>query len=202
MDPYDDPPISDFRVPLERFNDIAAQFSKLKKLRLRLYLDERHYWSSSTVVRLICTATNLRCLCLDVYQVEAEKRELTAYMTVLGDAKLPKLKSLLLANFDSSEAQRVTFLRHAKGLHHLGLFTHNFTKGSWERFAARTKTSLALKSVQLNDLYGNFDEDGEGDIEQFMNYWDTVEEFYLRNGRNPFSAEALKKYNTDLAQGK
>ena len=137
-------------MPLEKFDDITAQFSNLTKLRQSLELDDRHHGDSSRssiAVRLICTATNLRCLCLDGYDSEAEKREMSTFMTVLGDATLPKLKSLILANFSSTEAQLVTFLKRSKGLDQLSFLAHTLTEGSWERFAARTKNILALKSV-------------------------------------------------------
>ena len=72
---------------------------------------------------------------------------MSTFMTVLGDATLPKLKSLILANFNSTEAQLVTFLKRSKGLDQLSFLAHTPTEGSWERFAARTKDLLALKSV-------------------------------------------------------
>lgn len=73
--------------------------------------------------------------------------------------------------------------------------------GSWARIADWARASLPyLKNVQLNHLYGGF-EHPWADTE-YLDVYGHVSDFLLAQGGNPFTTNALAKYDADWNLGR
>ena len=179
-------------------------FHKLTKLRLCLFVDIERYSSNvekryihRNVQKLLCSATNLESLSidLDLERVGDEERGPTL-RNVLGQCKLPKLRSLILAFFESSEEELLQLLSYANCLEQITIDCHTLTQGSWMHVADWIRVSLPLlKHAELNQLYGGFDKPFM-DFEFFDHYGD-VGNFLFAKGENPFTTKALEKYIVD-----
>ena len=172
----------------------GESFGRLIKLRLDLneYDDEARSstsdgYTQGNLAKILASATNLEQLQLEFQDEDKEPR----FERILGDCKFPKLKSLELSYIKSTEEEIVSFLGSSPGLENLKLHYHYLRLGLWEHVAHRIKKFLQLSSVTL-DVMGGEIEAFEEDDWAFMMSDQFVDNFFLRNGKNPFTKDALE----------
>ena len=77
------------------------------------------------------------------------------------------------------------------GIEKLELHFYDLSEGLWEELVERIKKLLDLKTLVGPGLPEPFD---------YVEYWDNgnvVEDFFLRNGVNPFTKEALERMQAE-----
>ena len=95
----------------------------------------------------------------------------------------------MLEGFISEESELCQFIQASPDLRYLFMSDISLTTGSWEKFADQARPSLALHGVILNNLY---QVDGKGYMGLHYTYTkDSLEDFWLRCGHNPFTEQAL-----------
>ena len=162
---------------------------------LRLTLDAYDYSGEAlpgetydgTVAKMLAAAINLEQL-----ELKCEGDENLSFEGTIGSCKFPKLKSLTLSQFHSTEDQLVDFLSFSPGLASLELFRYDLTQGLWEHMAHWIKHSLQLQSVRIDIPSGEMP-CGTEDDELTDFYVGNVDDYILRNGENPFTKEALER---------
>lgn len=186
-----------FNLSPPELRDAKLCFGALTKLHLSLAIENMKYTSNGesyfvhrNVAKLLRAARNLRCLSV-LPVVEDSAVEYPSIRAVLGRCEFPSLTSLILVFFNSSEADLRRILKRSRKLEQLTTQGHTLTSGSWALLANWAKTSLPLKSVSFNQLYGGFEEPWE-DIE-YTDYFGDVESFFNKQGINPFDAQNLRR---------
>lgn len=180
-------------------------FHNLTKLRFSLTMDDKPFSTNvdtrhvhRNVAKLLRSAINLESLSLlllDDYSIPND--ELFTLQEILGRCEFPKLRSLILPGFVSSEAELLRFLRPSKNLEYLTINCHILSEGTWMRVADWIRASLPLlKHAGLEQLYGGFDEPWAS-IE-YMDFYENVGKFFFAQGENPFTTKALDQYHADI----
>ena len=175
-------------------------FQILTKIRFSLisndgrfsnHIDKRHVHQN--VAKLLGSAVNLQSLSLDLNDEDYAGMHCSTLREILGRCKYPKLRSLILGYFSSSDEDLLRFLKNSTDLQQITMEWHRLIKGSWMRVADWMRASLPqLKHVELSELYGGFDEPFGG-----MKYCD-VGNFLFAHGENPFTKKALEKHQADI----
>ena len=179
-------------------------FQILTKIRFSLisddgrfsnHIDIRHVHQN--VAKLLGSAVNLQSLSLDLNDEDYAVRHDSTLREILGRCKYPKLRSLILGYFSSSDEDLLRFLKNSTDLQQITMEWHHLIKGSWMRVADWMRASLPqLKHAELSELYGGFDEPFES-----MKYCDPYEDvgnFLFAHGENPFTKKALEKHQADI----
>lgn len=197
-----------FELLPPELEDAKIRMQNLVKLRLDLHVAPDKFVSNGqtdyvhrNVPELLRAAVNLECLALEAYDHnDAPVGATSPLQVMLGKCVFAKLRSLILAYFGSTEAELLRLVKHSPGLKQLTLECHDLTSGSWARTATEVRKALPLKHVQFNQLY-----EGSPASEtkhEYMDYFGGVEDFFLRNGTNPFTKEAIERYEADLESGR
>ena len=175
-------------------------FRNLTKLRLSLIGDTEQFTNDvdtrrvhPNVAKLLSNAINLKSLSLDISDRRFRPRySCPLFQDILGQCKFPKLRSLILAFFASSDEELLRLLNHSKRLEQITLRHFTLTTGSWMRVADWIRASLPLlKHAELTPVYGGFGKPIDG-----LEYWDwygDVDRFLFGSGENPSTEEALEK---------
>lgn len=180
-------------------------FQSLTKIHLSCAWDNARFSPRhihQNVAKLLRCAVNLEYLALVAY----EERDPATFdncplQVVLGGCTFPKLKSLILAFFEFTEAELLTLLTPSRNLKQLTIDCSILKEGSWARVVDWARASFPnLKNVQLNQLYGGF-EDPWADTE-YMDVYGNVRDFFSAQGANPFTTKALAKYYADRDMGR
>lgn len=189
-----------FDMSQARAIQFGESFSRLIKLRLNLtdFDDEApsstsDAYTQGNLAKILAGATSLEQLQLDFEEFEEGPR----FKRILGDCRFPKLKSLELSYMKSTEDEIVSFLGSSPGLEKLKLCYHYLSLGLWEHVTHRIKKFLQLSSVTLDVLGGGIPQAFDPKDRRFMMSDQIVDNFFLRNGRNPFTKDALEIRKVD-----
>ena len=198
---------SAFNMPPADLLDAKNIFQALTKLRLTLGVDREKFSTNGTtrcvhrnVVRLLRAAINLKYLAIEAVENGSSDEATTSFQDILGRAKFPKLKSLILAFFTSTETELLHLFKYSPRLEHVCIDGHEIKSGSWSRAASRVRATLSLKSVEFNRLYGGFEEHRAS--AEYRDYFGDVGKFFLADGPNPFSKSALKQSRDEYDSGR
>lgn len=164
--------------------------------RLSDHVDIRHVHQN--VAKLLRSAVNLQSLSLDLDdQADMIRPGYSTLREILGRCKYPKLRSLILGYFSSSDEELLRLLKHSKDLQQITIAFHRLVKGSWRRVADWMRASLPqLKHAKLGNLYGGFDEPFES--VEYRDLYEDVGNFLFAHGENPFTTKALEKHQADI----
>ena len=174
-------------------------FQNLTKLRLSLIGDIEGVVTDvatphvRNIAKLLNNAINLESLSLDQCDEEiGPPFESLPLQQFLGQCKFPKLRSLILAYFTSSDEELLRLLNHSKRLEQIAISHLTLAKGSWMRVADWIRASLPLlKHAELSHLYGGFY--GPITHRPYVDRRGDVGNFLFASGENPFTKEALGK---------
>ena len=177
-------------------------FRNLTKLRLSLIEDTEHFTPGiDNVAKLLGNAINLESLSLDISDDENPPTSSSLFQEILGQCKFPKLRSLILAFFTSSDEELLRLLSHSKKLEQITINCFTLATGSWMRIADWIRASLPLlKHAELAHLYGGFD--NTVDEDGYLDLYGDVGNFLFASGKNPFTKKALEKYLADKVAGR
>ena len=188
-----------FRTIALKSRRFTLQLQNLTKLRLRFSRDERqpparHSDPDRVVGETLSVAVNLETLFIEGdFLDEANHPDSRSMVSgVLGGCRFPKLRSLILKMMDSREDELLEFLNTSPCLEHLMLECFPLNFGSWENMADKIRSALRLKSVILHILFGGFPNREWDDDYSFDRR--RVEDFFLRNGENPFTEESMERW--------
>ena len=179
-------------------------FQNLTKLRLSLIVETVQFANDvdtchvhRNVAKLLSNAINLEKLSLDLSEGEIPTRpSYLLFQDILGQCRFPKLRSLILASFASSDEELLRLLNHSKGLEQININCFTLTTGSWMRVADWIRASLPLlKHAELTHLYGGLHELLDGD--EYLDLYGDVDQFLFASGENLFTKKALEKYLAD-----
>ena len=180
-------------------------FQILTKIRFSIILDYERFSNHvdirhvhQNVAKLLRSAVNLQSLSLDLDdQADMIMPGYSTLREILGRCKYPKLRSLILAYFSSSDEELLRLLKHSKDLQQITIAFHRLVKGSWRRVADWMRASLPqLKHAKLGNLYGGFDEPFES--VEYRDLYEDVGNFLFAHGENPFTTKALEKHQADI----
>ena len=179
-----------FGVTARQSYHLTLQLQHLTKLRLRLIDLERQTkaqisCSNNPIAKALSSAVNLESLFIEGGSPFVEHHTQTSMFAFLGACRFPKLTSLILRMMDSKEDELLDFLKTSPCLEHLTIGYCILTVGSWEVLAERIRSALRLKSVMLQCLLLR------GSSTGIDNDHRLVENFFLRNGENPFTETAI-----------
>lgn len=197
-----------FSMSPRDLSQAMASFSNLTKLRLSLDSDSERFSTDvdtrhvhRNVAKLLLSAINLESLSLDLSDDCITDHDYSTLQEILGQCKLPKLKSLILSFLTSSDEELLQLLEYSKNLEQITITCHILTKGSWMRVANWIRASLPLlKHVELNQLYGGFDDPLKG--VEYQDLYGEVSDFLFAHGENPFTKKALEKHEADEKAGR
>ncbi|KAL8885554.1 MAG: hypothetical protein Q9215_006608 [Flavoplaca cf. flavocitrina] len=117
--------------------------------------------------------------------------------TVFHTCVFPELKTCILSGFKGDNALLRQFLAGCPNLEELCIdWWSLFHVDSWEEVADGLKDFVSLKYVQLTRIFGTLGNEGDvadtlDDVygtDGYTNRYGLVQDFFLRNGLNPFSA--------------
>ena len=187
----------------------TLSFQNLTKLRLSLIVDTEQFANDvhtchvhRNVANLLSNAINLESLSLDL----SEKGTVFSsshllFQDILGQCKFPKLRSLILASFTSSDEQLLRLLNHSRRLVRITINCFTLASGSWMRVADWIRASLPLlKHAHLNQLYGGLHKLLARD--EYLDLYGDINDFLFASGENPFTKKALEKYLADHVAGR
>ncbi|KAL9133873.1 MAG: hypothetical protein Q9175_004946 [Cornicularia normoerica] len=183
-------------VPQSRY--LTNRLSTMTKLRFDLGIDARstadeEVFNRKDVAKALATARNLECLYIslpdDFEDTLQDPDSPRTFDAILGGCQYPKLKSLVLECFDANEAELLGFLKCSTKLEALYMHDVNLISGSWERIADELRRVMHPKEVELSCLR-------QDNWAAFVYHTSPssirdVGEFFLRQGENPFTAQAI-----------
>ena len=176
-------------------------FRNLTKLRLSLFGDTEQFTNNvnkhrvhRNVAKLLSNAVNLESLSLDLSNKHFPPGSSSSlFQDILGQCKFPKLRSLILAFFASSDEELLQLLNHSKRLEQITINYFTLTTGSWMRVADWIRASLPLlKHAELFHLRGGFYKHMLPDW--YLDLYGDIDNFLFASGENPFTEEAFEKY--------
>ena len=183
---------SSFKGTARQSRGLSLQLQSLTKLRLRFGVKnpdkERPNPADLTLNGGLSLAVNLQSLFIEGDYLAAPT-DLTMFRIVLQDCEFPKLRSLILKMVDFEEDEILGFLETSPCLEHMMLEWFTLTVGSWENMVEGIRSALRLKSVLLDNIRG-----GSPTFEDSKVYskdHHLIENFFLRNGGNPFTEKAM-----------
>ena len=168
---------------------LKLQLRQLTKLRIRLNRAQ-DFRPDISIARALCNAVNLESLFLCGYRSSCRYGP-TMMTTSLGGCHFPKLKSLILQRMDSAEEDLMGFLQTSPHLRHLTFDSVHLVSGSFESLADNIRRTLRLKSVFIH-YASNVAVEGGRLRRYFTNDPSLIEDFFLRNGENPFTKKARR----------
>ena len=188
--------ISAFDISNPHSRSLSNTFSRLRKLHLALDLTANGLeglWEDvfleGHAAMALSQARNLESLYIVAFEGDGDPSEESTFLPILGGCRFPKLTSLMLEGFLSEESELCQFIQASPDLRYLFMSDISLATGSWEKFADRVRPSLALHRVMLDNLYQVDGKDCK-DL-HYMYTKDSLEDFWLRCGHNPFTEKAL-----------
>ena len=201
----------DTRVPPEVFhtssglNDIMPRvFAPLTSLELSIDMQHEHYvyshpWRSDGFTLALSSARNLKTLHISLVIEEWEDMDhpesaVTHFSALFARCSFPKLQTLCIDRCTISEEEVLKFLRKSPDLRSLVLRRCTLY-GLWRPLVQRLRDELKLKTLQLDWIRGQFDEDeeiGDLDVEELDLAADQLVEFFLREKGSIFSRKDLQ----------
>jgi len=192
-------PMGSFIMTPRQIQDVTMSSKVLTKLRLSLSDEDinqsefhRSYVEESSVSRALSAAVNLRNLFIKIDGRLGGAS--TFFSIILKGCRFPKLRSLILVNMDAEEQELLDFLGASPLLENLFLCLFDLDAGSWESAAARVKSILQLKRMEFAKLSGPFLPSLLDSGHIISTDHRLVEDFFLRNGENPFTTQAVEDF--------
>ena len=202
-------PASAFHCQPREIHTRNVIYSRLKKLRLSLCSDDviesdddddNNNDTALQVTRAISAAINLEYLCLDLaedflpWNHPNPDRAHTSFDMILGSCRFPKLKSLILVNFESTAGELRRLIKAcAKTLEHLTIDTYMLSSGLWEHLFSELRDTLHLKSVFVTKVCGGLRQPYDELV--MANRCDATSKFFFGGGRNPYTVKALDAWH-------
>lgn len=211
-------------LPLRSFLDTEKPwnlyliFQSLTKLRLNLVIDldssgredymDADCFRRGLVSHALSGAKNVRCLYIKaIIRIDLDEyKPMTPFQTILGTCQFPKLRSLILSGFDSTTEELLTFLGASTQLQQLTLIHHGLLSGTWEKAADCMRGFLkSLQEVVINNVHDDLAASSpvlnylQG---RYMDHFGRVQDFFFRDGPNPFNAESLAAQEQDIEDGR
>lgn len=186
---------------------VRDRLGMLTKLHLQISVDtadptEEASYLRCDVAKLLSEARNLEDLWLCANLPDNTYESLDWYGPIpfgslecfLGDCQLPKLRSLILQNFQASEAEISALLNGLPRLQTLFFSAFALTAGSWERVAHRMRRIPNLKKILLHWLRGFARQNPADAADDWLaSNRPTIDDFFFRGGENPFTPEAMAR---------
>lgn len=188
-------PMSAFDTTVRRFTDVANCFKTLTKLSLSLSFSHH---TGNSVASALSSATNLKSLFIEgdyemFYDVLGP---VSVFSAILGGCRFTNLRSLLMAKLSSGNIELLEFLRHSPLLNRLTICEFALKEGLWQEVALSLRAIFQLKRVKFDALIGGISDSYQlGFGESYSIDPQMVEDFFLRNGDNPFTEETVKLWN-------
>lgn len=184
---------------------LQESFRCLRKLQLTL--TEQEYgslglgncsYASGNVAKIFSAANDLEQLEIRTGEKDDGPTHMefgTRFQALFKGCTFPKLQSLILSGMESTEDELMDFLVASSGIEKLGLYHYELTWGLWEHLVERIKTLLRLNFASIPTACGGLPEPF------FHVEYDSgkniVEDFFLQNGVNPFTKEALERRHAE-----
>ena len=190
-----------FVIPMELSCCLNLQLEHLSKLRIRLGEEEeeeeeeeaqaQNSHASSPIAKALSSAVNLESLFIEggFADFNFRRGSLTTMSCCLGGCQFPLLKSLILRSMNSKEDELLEFLKASPDLKHITLVEFTLVEGSWETTAQTIRSTVRLESILFDQLSGQIP-----DLADEIYYSvdrQSVDDFFLHNGKNPFTKEAM-----------
>lgn len=201
-------PMKSFVNAEKRPYELGLLFKSLTKLRLHLRMDPADpvgiYCSrDGLVARALSGAKSLQYLHIRT-QIDPllNNPELkTPFQASLGSCQFPKLRSLILHSYESTMEELLTFLGASEQLQQISLIHYGLLAGTWEQTADWMRRISTLKAADIDHLSGGWGPDSPVTLFDNGEYTDNfgqVEDFFLRQGPNPFSDKTLAAREKEL----
>ncbi|KAL8863928.1 MAG: hypothetical protein Q9198_010226, partial [Flavoplaca austrocitrina] len=127
------------------------------------------------LAKMLSRAESLEILSLTIVDCVAY------FCEILRGCKYPKLRICLLSSFELTAEQLIEFLSTPEKLTHLKLAEYDLMDLDWEIVVPRLKDTLpSLQAIHLADV----DADWQNN---------RIEDYFLRNGPNPFVADSMAR---------
>lgn len=198
-------PCSAFDMSQTQAVHLQESFRRLKKLQLTLTEQEygslgfgRCSYASGNIAKIFSAANHLEQLEICTGETDESPTQMgfcTRFQAFFKGCTFPKLQSLILSCMESIEDEMIEFLAASPGIEKLWLHSYDLSEGLWGDLVERIKALLNLKTVSIPTAYLGLPEHFI-----YVEYWgngNIVEDFFLRNGVNPFTKEALEKRLAD-----
>ena len=196
----------DTRVPPEVFmassglNDIMPRvFAPLTRLELCIDMQYEHDvyshpWRSDGFTLALSSARNLKTLHISLAIEECEIVDRsgpaeTDFSALFARCSFPKLEILCIDRCTINEEEIPKFLRKSPNLQSL-VFRRCTLYGLWRPLVQRIRDDLTVKSLQLDWIRGQFDEDekiGDLNVEKIDLAAEVLMDFFLRERGSAFS---------------
>ena len=172
---------------------LTLQLQNLTKLRMRVSSDNRR---DRIIAKALSVAVNLESLFFASNVDDSGPDYLTTMSRFFHGCKFPKLKSLIMKCMGSTEDELVDFMKGSPSLKHLALQRFNLKPGSWESVARIIRPALRLKSVMLHEISRSDPGSSYNGELDWSNDHRLIEDFFLREGENPFTEAAIESWLT------
>ena len=196
---------SHFRMTSRQRFCVAKVLQNLTRLHIHLdgYLVNDvvngELFPQRVIAQTLSAAINLESLMIEIignyvqWEEEEEDQDArTTFEMILGSCKMPKLVTLGLSRFTTTEAEMTTFLQDSQGIRHMSLDDVKIISGSWEDVFRNMKATLPLKSFESRGLHGGVTELFDASFGWKHETDRAIEKFLFGDGPNPFSNAALK----------
>ena len=181
---------------------LGTSISKLTKIRLdidALFHDPDVFRMGVIAKQLFC-AVNLQHLFLEVldgyWQFPDPARSM--FHSLLNNCRFPKLETLVLSSCQMEGDELLVFLGASPGLRDLVLYNCELRGYTWRDLIERIKVDTRLDVLIMDLLHlGGIGIEGQYPPHRLLCYCDCagdVENYYFRDGPNPFDANTLEKY--------
>ena len=194
-------PMKSFVNAAKRPYELALLFKSLTKLRLHLRMDPEDpvgiYCSrEGLVARALSGAKSLQYLHIrtQIDPLLGNPELKTPFQASLGSCQFPKLRSLILHSYESTMEELLTFLGASEQLQRISLIHYELLSGTWEQAADWMRRISTLREADIDHLSGGWGPDSPVALFDNGEYTDNfghVEDFFLRQGPNPFSDKML-----------
>ncbi|KAL8890285.1 MAG: hypothetical protein Q9192_005892 [Flavoplaca navasiana] len=174
-------------------------FNSLTKLHLDLdtTIISMSAYRRTSISQTLMHAKNMKNLSIRVVVRNIPGADRENITTIFHSCKFPQLKTCILSGFKGDNTLLRQFLAGCPNLEKLCIdWWSLFHVDSWEEVAGGLNDIVSLKYVQLTRLFGTLGK--EGDVtdtlddmygtDGYTNRYGHVQDFFLRNGVNPFSA--------------
>lgn len=196
-------PMGCFVMTPSQVHDVAMRFKVLTKLRLSLRKEDTDqnegtmsYVVGRSVARALSAAVKLRSLFIIHNGTLDDEEETWTYCSILlKGCRFPELRSLVLAGFDAEEEELLEVLEASPRLENLFLCGVIITAGLWASAATRMRSIFQLKRVEVIGLQDDATPPTRFSAEcEILADHRHVEDFFLRDGENPFTRQAVKAH--------
>ena len=168
--------------------------ANLTKLRLDMSRlnDQADAFSTGTVARQLALAHNLEHL---FFQIRPSSHLFdypgtSAFRLSLGNCRYPKLRTLILVNFQMEGDEVLPFILHSTGLRHFVLHGCTLSGYLWKQVLEMIKAHMCLQALHMDSIRGGIEYPFNRHV--YSDYDGEIHKFLSHNGPNPFDVESLR----------